>query len=219
MLELSTRYEAKEERSMAKTDLKKDLKQVYGQSPKAPSIVDVPPMNFMMIDGMGDPNMVSAFPEALQALNSASFTLKFAIKKARGIDYTVMPTEGLWWTERLEDFSIEDATNWLWTIMIVQPEFVTADEVKEAIAAAKAKKRLPALDLIRFDTYHEGRAAQILHVGAYGLAEKPTIDRLHSFIAEQGATIRGKHHEIYLSDPARTAPENLKTIIRYPVSG
>ena len=142
---------------MTKIDLKKDLKHIYGQSPKAPSIVDVPPMNFMMIDGTGDPNMVSAFPEALQALNSASFTLKFAVKKARGIDYAVMPTEGLWWTARLEDFTIEDATNWFWTIMIMQPDFVTADEVKEAIAGAKAKKGMPALDLIRFDSYHEGR--------------------------------------------------------------
>lgn len=204
---------------MAKIDMKQDLKQIYGQSVKAPSIVDVPPMNFMMIDGIGDPNVVQAFPEALQALNSASFTLKFAVKKARGIDYAVMPTEGLWWTERLEDFTIEDATNWFWTIMIMQPDFVTADEVAQAVAAAKAKKGLPALDLIRFESYHEGRAAQILHVGAYGLAEKPTIDRLHAYIAEHGATITGKHHEIYLNDPSRTAPERLKTIIRYPVSG
>ena len=103
--------------------------------------------------------------------------------------------------------------------MIAQSDFVTADDVGQAVAAAKAKKGLPALDLIRFDSYHEGRSAQILHVGAYGLAEKPTIERLHSYIAEQGAQITGKHHEIYLSDPARVAPEKLKTVIRYPISG
>ena len=201
---------------MAKIDLKKDMKQLYGQSPKAPSIVDVPPMNFMMIDGTGDPKDSQAFIDAVSALNSASFRLKFAVKKTRGIDYAVMPTEGLWWTERLEDFNIEDATNWLWTIMIMQPDFVTADEVTQAVAAAKAKKKLPALDLIRFDSYREGRVAQILHVGSYA-AEKPTIDKLHSFIAEQGAMITGKHHEIYLNDPNRVAPEKLKTIIRYSI--
>jgi len=203
---------------MAKIDLKKELRQLYGQSPKAPSIVDVPPLNFMMIDGTGDPNESQAFKDAISALYSAAFTLKFAIKKARGIDYAVMPTEGLWWTERLEDFNIEDATNWLWTIMIMQPDFVTADEVAQAVVAAKAKKGLAALDLIRFERYDEGRAAQILHVGSYA-TEKPTIDKLHAFIAEQGVTIMGKHHEIYLSDPNRTAPEKLKTIIRYPISG
>jgi hypothetical protein len=202
---------------MTKLDLKRDLQYLYKPSAKQPEIIAVPPMNFMMIDGVGDPNESQPFADAVQALNSAAFTLKFAIRKARGIDYAVMPTEGLWWTERLEDFRIDQPANWLWTIMIMQPDFITAEDVEAAVAAAKAKKKLAALDLIRFDSYHEGRSAQIMHIGPYGLAEVPTVERLDSFIRERGERMTGKHHEIYISDPNRAAPEKLKTILRHPI--
>lgn len=202
---------------MTKLDLKQEAKHLYQPSAKQPQIVDVPPMNFMMIDGVGDPNEVQSFTDAVEALNSAAFTLKFALKKQRGTDFTVMPTEGLWWTERLEDFRIDQPANWLWTIMIRQPDFVTAADVEAAVKATKVKKKLPALNLIRFDMYHEGRSAQILHVGPYGLAEVPTVETLSRFIHAQGERMTGKHHEIYLSDPRRTEPEKLKTIIRHPI--
>lgn len=203
---------------MTKIDLKHELKHLYKPSAKQPEIVDVPPMKFLMIDGAGDPNRVQAFGDAVEALFSTAYTLKFAVKRARGVDFVVMPSEGLWWTEPPEAFRIDQPEEWLWTIMILQPDFVTADDVAQAVAAAKAKKKLAALDLIRFDTYHEGRCAQIMHLGAYGLAELPTVERLDGFIAEQGARMSGKHHEIYLSDPRRTAPEKLKTVIRHPIS-
>ncbi len=204
---------------MTKIDLKQELQHLYKPSVKQPEIVDVPAMNFMMIDGAGDPNVSQPFVDAVQALNSAAFTLKFAVKKQRGIDFKVMPTEGLWWTERLEDFRIDQPANWLWTIMILQPDFITAEDVKAAVEAAKVKKKLAALDLIRFDSYHEGRSAQIMHIGPYGLAEVPTVERLDGFIHEEGARMTGKHHEIYISDPSRTAPERLKTILRHPIGG
>lgn len=202
---------------LTKLDLKQEAKHLYKPSAKQPEIVDVPPMNFLLIDGVGDPNKSQAFLDAVQALNSASFTLKFSIKKQRDTDYTVMPTEGLWWTERLEDFRIDQPDNWIWTIMIRQPDFINAEDVSAAIAQVKAKKKLPALDLIRFDTYHEGRSAQIMHIGPYGVAEIPTVERLDRFIGEQGEKMTGKHHEIYISDPNRAAPEKLKTIIRHPI--
>lgn len=202
---------------MTKLDLKQERKDLYQPSTKQSEIVDVPPMNFMMIDGAGDPNKVEAFTEAVEALNSASYTLKFAVKKQRSMDYVVMPTEGLWWTERLEDFRVDEPDNWLWTILIRQPDFITAADVEAAVKATKVKKKLAALNMIRFDCYHEGRSAQIMHLGAYGVAELPTVETLSRFIHAQGERMTGKHHEIYLSDPRRTEPEKLKTILRHPI--
>ena len=198
-----------------KIDLTKDLKHLYAPSAKAPVTVDVPPLNFLMIDGHGDPNNSPLYAEAVEALYSLSYTIKFAIKKAEGIDFAVMPSEGLWWTPDMADFSVEDKSSWDWTMMIAQPELVTAEWVERSRAEAIKKKGLPALERIRFERYEEGLAAQIMHMGPYA-AEAPTIARLHAFIAEQGGVLRGKHHEIYLSDPRRTAPEKMKTVIRQP---
>jgi hypothetical protein len=201
--------------TLTKLDLKADLKHLYSPSAKQPQIVDVPPLNFLMIDGSGDPNTQS-LQDAMQALYTTAFTLKFAFKKTRGIDYPVMRSEGLWWMEKPGDFLLEDPANWLWTLMMVLPEVVTPKDVSEAVTEAQAKQNLPALKRIRFATFHEGLCAQILHVGSYDM-ELPTIERLKRFITEQGYAESGKHHEIYLSDPNRTAPEKLKTIIRYPI--
>lgn len=204
-------------KAMTKIDLKADLKHLYSDkaAAKQPHIVDVPPLNFIMLDGSGDPNTES-FRDAISALYTAAFTLKFAFKKERGIDFSVMRMEGLWWTERFEDFRLDYKDNWLWRIMILMPDVVTADDVTKAVTQAKAKKDLPALDLIRFDSFHEGLSAQILHIGPYD-AELPTVERLNRFIAEQGYIESYPHHEIYLSDPNRAAPEKLKTIIRHPI--
>lgn len=199
---------------MSTIDLKKDFKQLYNQSAKEVSVVDVPPMNFLMIDGAGDPNVSVEYQQAMEALFSLSYTLKFRVKKITGVDYAVMPLEGLWWTD--DPSQLVDKGLWKWTAMIMQPEFVTAELVAEALAEVREKKGLAALDRVRFETYHEGLSAQIMHIGPYD-AEGPTIARLHSFIRESGYEPWGKHHEIYLSDPRRTAPEKLKTVLRQPV--
>ncbi|HLF25350.1 MAG TPA: GyrI-like domain-containing protein [Anaerolineae bacterium] len=202
---------------MTKIDFKKELKQLYNPSPKQVVAVDVPPLNFLMIDGAGDPNTARAYPQALAALYSASYTLKFMLKKGKAaIDYGVMPLEGLWWAPDMAQFSIADKGAWLWTAMIMQPDFVTEAQVREAVEQAAKKRELPALSQIRLERYHEGLAAQIMYIGPYA-AEGPTIAGIHRFIEESGHQLRGKHHEIYLSDPRRTAPEKLKTVIRQPM--
>ncbi len=200
-------------------DLKKELKHLYGPSAKQPVLVDVPPMNFLMIDGEGDPRTAQEYRDAVQALYSLSYALKFMLKKSEsGIDYAVLPLEGLWWAEDMETFSMERRNDWLWTMMIAQPEWITTDLVQAALAQVARKRDAPAaLPQIRFETYHEGLSAQIMHIGPYA-AEAPTVAALHRFIHEQGYVLRGKHHEIYLGDPNKTQPENLKTVIRQPVA-
>jgi hypothetical protein len=201
------------------TDLKKELKSLYNPSAKAFSIVDVPPMNFLMIDGSGDPNSSAQFAAAMEALYAVSYTAKFRVKHDHpALDYTVMPPEGLWWLADGTPFQpdrISSHDDWRWTLMIMQPEGVSGEIIAEASAAAQKKKALPALAQLRFAQYAEGQAAQIMYLGAYA-NEWPTVTRLHEFITEQGHQLRGKHHEIYLGNPSRTAPEKLRTIVRQP---
>jgi hypothetical protein len=199
-----------------KIDLSKQLKHLYTPPKNAVTVADVPTMNFFMLDGRGDPNTSQEYQEALEALYAASYTLKFMVKQgAAAIDYRVMPLEGLWWTDEGggTDFSRKDA--WSWSAMIMQPDFITAAQANEAVGKARAKRDLPGLARIRFERLEEGRAVQILYVGPYA-GEGPTIERIHAFIVERGGRLTGKHHEIYLSDPRRAAPEKLKTVIRQP---
>jgi hypothetical protein len=199
---------------VATLDLKKQLRDLYGPSAREPAIVNVPSMNFLMVDGEGDPNTSQAYKEAVEALYATSYTLKFMIKKrSPEDDYGVMPLEGLW--DDPTSFGSEQRAGWRWTAMIMQPDVVTPALVAEAIAEAAGKRDLPALPRLRVEPFHEGTAAQILYIGPYA-AEQPTIERLHRFIADRGGALTGRHHEIYLSDPRRTAPERLKTIIRQP---
>jgi len=202
-------------KAMNKIDFKKELKHLYNPSAKAAVVVDVPPLNFLMIDGQGDPNTAVAYKEAVEALFSLSYALKFMVKKELGVDYAVMPLEGLWWVEDMSRFSLNDKSAWQWTAMIMQPEYIVADLVEVARTQLARKKKLPALPRLRLETLHEGQAAQILHLGPYA-AEAPTIEKLHQFITAQSGQRLGKHHEIYLNDPNRTAPEKLKTVIRQP---
>lgn len=201
---------------MSKIDFKKELKHLYNASANETSVVDVPSLNFLEIDGAGDPNKVKAFEEAIEALYSVSFPLKFMVKKERGVDYTVMPLEGLWWTDDMTQFSIDNKDIWKWTVMIMQPEHVTKDFVQRVVEQVEKKKSPPALSKMRFETLHEGLSAQIMHIGPYS-AEGPTVEKLHAFVREKGYVLAGKHHEIYLSDPRRAAPEKMKTIIRQPI--
>jgi hypothetical protein len=202
---------------MEKLDLKKQWKQLYTAKAGAVVAVDVSPLNYLMVDGEGDPNTSQAFQDAVEALYSLSYTLKFTLKKSsRAIDYGVMPLEGLWWADDRQVFHLADKSTWKWTAMIVQPEFIGQAEVDAAFDEVRKKKNPAALDRVRFETLEEGASAQVLHVGSFA-TEGPTIERLHDFIHAAGKQLRGKHHEIYLSDPRRTAPEKLKTILRQPM--
>lgn len=201
---------------MEKIDYKRKLKELYSASAKKPEIVDVPIMNFLMIDGVGDPNKAPEFHEAIEALYSVSYTLKFMVKKEGFVDYVVPPLEGLWWADNLNEFTAGNMDKWKWTLMIMQPEYVTEDLVKEAMEQVEKKKDLPALAKLRFEALSEGKSSQIMHIGPYS-EELPTIQKLHEFVKEQGFELHGKHHEIYLSDPRKSAPEKMKTILRHPV--
>ena len=200
---------------METLDLKKALKHRYAPSAREVTEVTVPRMQYLMIDGTGDPNTAPAYTEAVEALYAVAYTIKFAIKKGRAIDFPVLPLEGLWWMDDMREYSMEKKDQWKWTMMIAQPDLVGAADVHSAVAEVKKKKDPPALPLLRFDTLDEGDCAQIMHLGPYA-DEKPTIQKLHAYIAARGASLSGKHHEIYLGDPRRTAPEKLKTVIRQP---
>ncbi len=202
-----------------KIDLRKQLKHLYNPSAKDVVVVDVPDMQFLMIDGLGNPNTSRAYQEAVEALYGVAYTLKFLIKKELALDYMVMALEGLWWTPDMREFSPDNKEAWLWTMMIMQPEVVTAEHFERALAQAQHKKDSPALAKMRLQQFHEGLAAQIMHLGPFS-AEGPTIARLHAFIRERGYAFNGneqKHHEIYLSDPRRAAPEKMRTVIRQPI--
>lgn len=200
---------------MKTIDLKKSLKPFYTASASKPAIIDVPVMNTLTVDGAGDPNS-PAFQEAVGSLYSVAYTLKFAFKKEKAIDYPVMALEGLWCADDLSAFASGRRDEWKWTIFIVVPDVVTRKDVAEAIAAVKKKAKFPRFPEVRFEKFAEGKAAQVMHIGPYA-EEGPTIERLHRFIADQGYRLRGRHHEIYFGDPRRAAPEKLKTIIRQPV--
>lgn len=201
---------------MAKLDLKKQYRELYLPSAKECSVVDVPELQFLMIDGHGDPNTSDEYREALEALYAMSYTLKFLSKQKEDIDYVVMALEGLWWTDDMADFSEDDKSAWSWTSMIMQPSHLAADHVEAAVEQVRSKKNPPALDKVRFEPFREGLSVQIMHIGPYA-EEAPTIARLHRFAGDSGYQLRDKHHEIYLSDPRRAAPEKLRTVIRQPV--
>lgn len=201
---------------MSKIDFKKEMKHLYQPSARQFEIVDVPPMHFLMIDGHGDPNTAQAYQQAIEALYAMAYALKFMSKKEKGMDYVVPPMEGLWWVENMAEFSTEDKDAWDWTMMIMQPEGVTPEMFERAFKQVEKKKDLPALPKLRLETYHEGLSVQILHIGPYA-AEGPTIARMHAFIAENGYEPAGKHHEIYLGDPRKVAPEKLKSVLRQPI--
>lgn len=202
---------------MKKIDYKKELKHLYKSSPKSVEIVDVPEMNFLMIDGQGDPNTSKEYSDAIEALYSVSYALKFMVKKGEvEIDYGVMPLEGLWWVDDMSQFSIVDKTDWKWTAMIMQPEYVTQGLLIDARKQVEKKKNPSALSIIKFESFSEGTAAQTMHIGPFS-EEGPTVEYVHNFIRENKYSPVGKHHEIYLSDIRKAAPEKWKTIIRQPV--
>jgi hypothetical protein len=180
-----------------------------------PEIIDVPEFNFLMLDGQGDPNASTAFQDAIGALYSLSYGAKFALKKS-GVEVRVMPLEALFWSPGATVLKPEDHEKWHWTLMLMQPEGVTAEVIEKVRADAMRKKPNPALAKVHFKAFREGTCAQVMHIGPYS-AEQPTIDKLHAFITGEGYRLVGKHHEIYLGDPRRAAPEKLRTIVRQPI--
>jgi len=203
---------------MSKVDFKKEWKHLYRPSTKEFVVVKVPPMQFLMVDGHGDPNTAQEYQDAIEALFPVAFKAKFISKKELGKDYVVPPLEGLWWAEDMESFSTQrDKSAWDWTMMIMQPDWITQEMVDAAVEKAAKGADLPALEKLRLESYHEGLSVQIMHIGSYD-DEGPTLDKLHhEFIPDNGYQMQGKHHEIYLSDFRKVAPEKLRTVLRQPV--
>jgi len=201
---------------MPARDLKKLMKDLYAP-PTEPVLVEVPPLNYLMIDGAGDPETGQDFAAATEALYAVAYATKFLVKgRDEALDFVVPPLEGLWWAEDTAAFSLGERDAWLWTLMIMMPEPVDQALYLEGHRAACRKKCLLAAEEMRFEALEEGLSAQITHIGPYA-EEAPTIARLHEFIGEQGRTPGGKHHEIYLSDPRRSAPEKMRTVLRQPL--
>ena len=206
-----------------KIDFKKSLDS-YQARKGTFRLLDVPEQHYLMVDGHGDPNASPAFAEAIETLYPVAYGLKFASKNDLGRDYVVPPLEGLWWAEDMASFTTaRDKTRWSWTLMLLVPEWLGAADVDAACAGARAKADAkstappPRLDSLRLQTLAEGRCAQTLHVGSFD-AEGPVLAEMHtSFIPDQGLALTGTHHEIYLSDVRKTAPEKLRTILRQPV--
>jgi hypothetical protein len=202
---------------MDKIDYKKEFKTLYNPPSNEVVVVDVPAFNFVMVHGMGDPNTSQEYKDAIEALFTVSYTLKFMIKKRKSaVDYGVLPLEGLWWADDMNSFIEGKKDTWKWTAMIMQPKYVTEALFQEAVAQVKKKKNPPALPKTRFQNFHEGLSAQIMHIGPYS-AEAQNIQKIHAFIRQNGFELAGKHHEIYLSDPRKSAPGKLKTVVRQPM--
>lgn len=200
----------------AKIDLKKTHKDLFSAR-RAPRLVDVPPLPYFMVDGQGPP-AGEAYQETIQALYSTAYTLKFALKNAGRTDFVVAPLETLWWSDDPRALDENRRDEWRWTGMVMQPDHVTDADLQAALGGLRRKGiRNPAHDRLRLDTLEERRAAQLLYVGPYD-AMGPSVAQLRTFVAAEGYRPAGRHHDIYLSDPRRTAPEKLKTILRQPVA-
>jgi hypothetical protein len=200
-----------------KYDVKRERRELYAASARDFAIVDVPPMRCLAVDGHGDPNTASEYAAAVEALFAAAYAVKFRSKRLLGRDFVVAPLEGLWRADEPGAFVRREKGAWSWTMLICQPDWVDDALVTDAAADVRAKRDYPALDRVELRELREGRSVQILHVGSYD-DEAPTLARLHDeWMPQHGLTFNGDHHEIYLSDARRTAPEKLRTILRQPV--
>lgn len=201
---------------MEKTDFKKVLKPLYHPPAGEFTLVEVPPLQFVKVDGDGDPNTMPAYRSAVEWLYGTSYAMKFAAKAALATDYVVPPLEGLWWADDPRSFTARAKNQWHWTMMIMVPDFITQPMYENAVAKTTSKLGAPPQSL-RFEPYREGLSLQTLHIGSYD-EEGPTLARLHNeLMPGQGLTFNGPHHEIYLSDPRKTAAARLKTILRQAV--
>jgi hypothetical protein len=198
-----------------KVDFKKSLKQLYNPSEKDMHIVDVPGMKFLMVDGQGNPNTSLQYQQAIEVLYSMSYGIKFALKSL-GYDHVIPPLEGLWWMENMKEFNRENIDQWNWTMMIMQPDWVSPETVESVKATVGKKKANSNVERVRYEKYIEGLVVQKLYFGEYK-NEAPVIKDIHTYISFNGYVTNGKHHEIYLSDIRKTPADRLQTILRQPI--
>ena len=198
-----------------KVDFKKTYKQLYNPTETGFHFIDVPDMNYLMLDGKDNPNTSENYQHAVQALYSMSYGIKFELK-AQGFDYIIPPLEGLWWMPNMNEFTLENINEWEWTMMIMQPEWITSEIVEKVKEVTLRKKKEQLLKNVRFEVFREGLSVQILYIGAYK-NEAPTIAEMHNYINTNGYETNGKHHEIYLSDIRKTSADKLRTILRQPI--
>lgn len=201
---------------VGKVDLRRDVA-TYSAPRGRFELVEVAPAQFLALDGHGDPNTAPAYADALATLYPVAYRLKFA-SKAAGRDYGVMPLEALWWSDDLATFtSARDKSRWSWRVLNLVPPWLGADDVARACEEVERGGTAPALPLLRLETFEEGLVVQTLHVGPYD-DEGPVLAAMHRHAGDEGYVLSGRHHEIYLSDPRRAAPERLRTILRQPVA-
>ena len=199
---------------MVKLELRKTLKEFYNPPAGEATLVKLPPMKYIMVDGSGEPGGES-FTQAMGVLYNVTYTMKFRAKKLLKKDYDMMAPEGLWWMEGKIDMNRRD--RWLWTLMILVPDFVTPKMFSESVAEVRTKKNPPGLERARLETLDEETSLQIMHVGPYA-REPESIAKMDAYAKEHGYRMVGKHHEIYLGDPRRAAPSKLRTVLRHPVA-
>lgn len=201
-----------------KIDFKKTVPSYQAKRGKF-EVVEVPPMQYLMVDGEGDPNTSQEYVDAVSSLYPVAYKLKFMSKRELGRDYVVPPLEGLWWAEDMEAFTSQrDKSQWLWTMMIMVPEWINRGMFEQIVEQLSGAGAPPKLAEIRLESLEEGTCVQTLHVGPYD-DEGPALEHMHAeFIPANGFALTGKHHEVYLSDPRRTAQEKLRTILRQPVT-
>jgi hypothetical protein len=201
--------------SIIKIDLRKTMKPLYSPPSGEVELVKVPPTRYIMVDGHGEPGGKS-FQEAMGVIYNLAYTIKFRAKRLLKKDFSMMAPEGLWWMKG-KKIDMTKPGDWLWTLMIVQPDFVTQKLFADAVEEIRRKKNPPGLERARLETFNEGPCVQIMHVGPYS-AEPDSIAKLDAYAKEHGYKLVGKHHEIYLGDPRRSAPSKLRTILRHPVA-
>lgn len=206
---------------MEKLDLKKQYKHLYNPSAKTPEIIEVPRLMFARIDGEIEPGCAPgtspAFAAAISALYGISYTLKFMLKKRpkNPIDYPVMALEAFWWTAD-GAYDLSQPSGWRWTAQIMQPEIITPELWAQGLEQLRKKRAEPAIERMRFEAYEEGLSVQMMHIGPYK-DEPATVAKMDAYQEVNGYRFRGPHHEIYLSDPMRSAPEKMKTVLRHAI--
>ncbi|NMC05153.1 MAG: hypothetical protein GYA24_08080 [Candidatus Lokiarchaeota archaeon] len=202
--------------SATKLDVRKEQPGLYGGKAGSLAMIDVPDMKYLMVDGKGDPNSAQEYKDAIETLYAVAYGVKMPFKKKHPAkDYVVPPLEGLWYMDDMSKFSMDNKPDWKWTMMIRVPDHVPDDEVIKGIDEVKRKKNPASIGKVHLERLAEGTCIQALHVGPYD-AEPPLIKKMHDWIKEKGYKERGKHHEIYISDARKVAPEKLKTILRQP---
>lgn len=200
-----------------KTDFKRTLDSYRARHGEF-RIVDVPALQYLMVDGRGDPNTAQEYADAISSLYPVAYKLKFASKQDLGQDYVVMPLEALWWAPDMAAFTTtRDKSQWHWTPMIMVPDWITIDMFDDAVAKVAQKSSPASLDKVRLETFHEGRCVQTLHIGSYDDEAEVLAELHHDFIPKSGLRVTGNHHEIYLSDARRVEASKLRTILRQPV--